>query len=93
MNTYINRRQQRIISQVTSAILLTCIAINMTGCVVHAGTPQAMREHMEGLNGLVATGKELDKQDKTYFTYQTARQSEETKRATAPSFFGELFAK
>lgn len=87
------RRIGGYMSALAKSILSICLISAMTGCMVMAGTPQALRTHYEGLNGLVATGKEMPSQPKTYFTYQTVSQTEETKRALAPGFFGELFGK
>ena len=76
--------------------LLTCIVINMTACsggILVAGTPAGVKAYMDGTNGYITNGKSTADAHTEYYAARNAQEAEETKRAMAPSFLGELFGK
>lgn len=76
---------------ILGAGIFAIIIMAMTsGCSVKIQTPEAIRAEFQGANGLVVSGKEDSTQMKSYFTNEAARESEVTKRATAPGFFGQV---
>lgn len=79
-----------------SYVLLITIAINLSACsggIAIIGTPEGMRAYSDMQNGLVTNGKSSPDKPTEYFASRNTQELEETKRATAPSFLGELFGK
>lgn len=79
-----------------SYTLLFTIAFNLSACsggIAILATPEGMKTYSDMQNGLVTNGKSTPDKATEYFAARNTQETEQTKRANAPSFLGELFGK